>query len=127
MVLIIACGTGSVTGLFSTGIQQWLAGGTAIFGLIDVFFDLSSRAQRHAYQKEKYFDVAAELKLEAPNLASARSTMTRLAGQEEPIFCMVHLLAEQWAHMAIFGKEAAVKRPPFFKRVFRNYVRFDGG
>jgi hypothetical protein len=126
MVLIIACGTGSVTGLVPTIAQQWLAGSTAIFGLIDVFFDLSSRAQQHAYQKQKYFDIAGNLKMIDPDLPLAKSEMTRLAGQEEPIYCVVHILAERWAQLSVFGKEGQVQRPGVFKRALRNYVRFDG-
>lgn len=126
MIFIILFGAAQLVDQFTDDAKRWIGVATLAAGLIDLFFDLSGRAQRHAYLREKYFDVAALVREDGADARSARVALDKLAGQEEPIFCVTHLIAERWAHTAVYGSPRDSTSPGWFKRLLRNYYRFDG-
>jgi len=125
---IIVLGAAAIVDILPPG-WGWLRGafaaGTAVFGALDLTFDLSNRARMHALMKRRYFDLLADLIEGKINLEELRATIKSIQRpMKEPAYHA--LLHSCWnaAQEMVYGREAAAVEIPRHHLVMKNCMRF---
>lgn len=131
MFLIIACGASAMATIageidHSSWIQSALSVATAIFGALDLTFDLSNRARAHALMKRRHFELLADVAEDRRPLHEAQACLHRFCADEEPAYHA--LIATSWnaAQEMIYGNRADAYAVPIRHRLLQNLWRFDG-
>lgn len=127
MLGVVICGSGSVPALLSSWslLPTFLASLAALFGALDLVFDLSNRARAHAMMKRRYFELIADLEEERKSPSEVRGCIHRYSADEEPVFQVVILLAHNAAQEMVYGDEAVRYVIPKFDMIRRNFLRLD--
>lgn len=113
--------------IFGDSAQAFGVGAMSVFALAKLVWSPDSRARTHNSLRKRYFDLVAQLTEEAITAKQAQAKMLRMAGEEEPPFCAVHALAENWASEAVLGKDRPLpcRVKPILK-FSRHIFRYDG-
>lgn len=74
-------------------------------GLIDLVFDVSGKARKHADQRRRIFDILAQVEDETKPLAGLREQLIKTYADDLPTMHAVNALAYNSA-MAAFGRDA---------------------
>ena len=101
--LVLATGAVAFTDVFGGATQKLGAAAISLFALVQLVFSLSLKAREHLQFTRQYFDIASKLEAGELDPAQAHAEMTRISGDEAPIFMALHALCENWAHAAVYG------------------------
>jgi hypothetical protein len=98
----------------------------AIFGALDLVFDLSNRARAHALMKRRYFELLADVIDGHKNVTEGYACMHRFSADEEPAYYA--LISASWnaAQEMVYGSKAEKYKIGWFKTWFKNFLRFEG-
>lgn len=98
----------------------------AIFGALDLVFDLSNRARAHALMKRRYFELLADVTEGHKTVAGGYACMHRLSADEEPAYHA--LISASWnaAQEMVYGSKAEKYEIGWFKTGCKNLLRFEG-
>jgi len=98
----------------------------AIFGALDLVFDLSNRARAHALMKRRYFELLADVTEGHKDVTGGYACMHRISADEEPAYHA--LISASWnaAQEMVYGSNAEKYEIGWFKTVCKNLLRFEG-
>lgn len=121
---LLCAGTSVIVSSTPEYVKTFSAVALTIFALAQLVFELSRTAQRHSYLRDSYFKVASDVERGSISPNEAQARMLELAGTEDPIYCTAHLLAEQWAYEAVYGRpQKKAKKIRFLRKLTRHYLR----
>jgi hypothetical protein len=108
--------------------QMRLVGGViaAIFGALDLTFDLSNRARSHAMFRRRYGEIMSQASRAPDELQNFQCKLDELSGEEEPPFHAQLALSAMKAQQATYGRITDPCRPAWGYRSLANVFRFDG-
>jgi hypothetical protein len=120
---IIIFGASSVIDFWAKTTSGALA---AIFGALDIVFDLSNRARAHALMKRRYFELLADVTEGHKDVTGGYACMHRISADEEPAYHA--LISASWnaAQEMVYGSNAEKYEIGWFKTVCKNLLRFEG-
>lgn len=125
---VITFGAVSVVQLFNGmgWIKALFGAGAALFGALDLTFDLSNRARAHALMKRRYFELLADVAERKKDIVSAEGCMHRFSADEEPAYFA--LLAASWnaAQEMVYGDDRHEYDIPKLDLWLKNFWRFEG-
>lgn len=123
---IIIFGASSIIDFLSPWTKVASGALTAVFGALDLVFDLSNRARAHALMKRRYFELLADVTEGHKNVTEGDACMHRLSADEEPAYHA--LISASWnaAQEMVYGSEAEKYKIGWFRTVFKNLLRFEG-
>jgi hypothetical protein len=98
----------------------------AVFGAIDLVFDLSNRACQHSLMKRRYFELLASVLIGAKTIKDATADVNRFSADEEPAFHALLALSWNAAQEMVFGDKAYRYKLPIFARTLKNLCRYEG-
>lgn len=103
--MLLCAGAGTIVELAPTYTRPFSALVVTVFATIQLVYDITRKSQKHGYLRDRYFKLASDLERGSLTPKEAHAQMLELAGSEDPIYCVVHQLSEQWAHQAVYGKQ----------------------
>lgn len=110
MFCVIALGTAALMDIFPSEKKDWIKGfcsaGAAIFGALDLTFDLSNRARMHSMMRQRYFELLANVREGAKTPNEARVCIERFSGDEEPPYEVLYLASWNRAQESVYGNTA---------------------
>ena len=123
---IIIFGASSIIDFLSPWAKVASGALTAVFGALDLVFDLSNRSRAHALMKRRYFELLADVTEGHKNVTEGYACMHRLSADEEPAYHA--LISASWnaAQEMVYGSEAEKYKIGWFKTVCKNLLRFEG-
>lgn len=123
---IIVFGASSVIDFLGSLVKAASGALAAIFGALDLVFDLSNRARAHALMKRRYFELLADVAEGRKNVIDGYACMHRFSADEEPAYHA--LLNASWnaAQEMVYGNNAEKYKISWFKTVFKNVFHFEG-
>jgi len=103
---IIIFGASSIIDFLSPWAKVASGALTAVFGALDLVFDLSNRSRAHALMKRRYFELLADVTEGHKNVTEGYACMHRLSADEEPAYHA--LISASWnaAQEMVYGSEA---------------------
>ncbi|MFM7348945.1 MAG: hypothetical protein ACKO01_05585 [Erythrobacter sp.] len=121
---VLATGAVAFSDVFGGAAQKLGAAAIGLFALAQLVFSLSLKAREHLQFKRQYFDIASKLEAGEIEPAQAHAQMTRISGDEAPIFMALHAVCENWAYSAVFGNDGPPRcRIGWLARITRNFWR----
>jgi len=125
---IIILGTGAVIDATNEYIpvKGILGAIAAVFGAIDLVFDLSNRACAHSLMKRRYFELLSRLQEKKLSVDEAHAEMSKFSADEEPAFHALLLLSWNAAEEMVFGEKALRYNIGLWARITKNILRFEG-
>jgi hypothetical protein len=126
---VIAFGAGAVINVVPAEhdwLSKLLGACAAIFGALDLTFDLSNRARAHSLMKRRYFELLADLAEGKKTESEAQACCNRYSADEEPAY--IALLMRSWnaAQEMLYGDDAQEFDIPAWDRFWQNVWRFSG-
>lgn len=114
MLGVIVFGAGAVVDLAphaaGASSSAWLKSGfaaiAALFGALDLTFDLCNRARAHAIMKRRYFELWADLRGDRKTLVECQDCLDRFNADEEPPFRALLMACRNRAELEAYGPEA---------------------
>ncbi len=100
---VLAAGATAFLDVFGVHFQKLGAASLALFALVQLVYGLPVKARKHAFLRERYFEISSRLANGDLKAAAANGSMLNLAGQEDPPYFAVHAIAENWATRAVYG------------------------
>lgn len=98
----------------------------AIFGALDLVFDLSNRARAHALMKRRYFELLADVTEGRKNVTEGYACMHRFSADEEPAYHALINTCWNAAQEMVYGSNAEKYKIGWFKTCWKNILRFEG-
>jgi len=105
-------------------LKGFLGAGAALFGALDLTFDLSNRARAHSLMKRRYYELLADLREGKKSSAEARVCLDRLSADEEPPYRALLLSCWNRTQREVYGHHADHFHIPLFHRFFKNWLRW---
>ncbi|MFA6021352.1 MAG: hypothetical protein WC722_13895 [Rhodospirillales bacterium] len=131
MFFVIVFGSGAVVAAgLELGLPKWinafLGASSAVFGALDLAFDLTNRARNHALMKRRYYELLADLKEGKKSKEEAESLLPRYYADEEPSYRALLMLAWNEAQEMIYGDEKRTYIIPPRNRFWKHVFRYEG-
>jgi hypothetical protein len=122
--MLLCAGAGTIVELAPTYTRPFSALVVTVFATIQLVYDITRKSQKHGYLRDRYFKLASDLERGSLTPKEAHAQMLELAGSEDPIYCVVQQLSEQWAHQAVYGKQHQDhKTIGFWRRMTKHVFR----
>jgi hypothetical protein len=105
-------------------LKGFLGAGAALFGALDLTFDLSNRARAHSLMKRRYYELLAELREGKKSSAETRVCLDRFSADEEPPYRALLLSCWNRTQREVHGTDAYHFHIPWLHRLFKNWFRW---
>ena len=102
---VLVAGAAAFGEVFGEATQRIGAGVLSLFALVQLVYSLSLKTRKHAEFRARYFDIASRLEDGSISARAATAEMLKISGEEDPPYCALHALAENWATAAVYGSE----------------------
>jgi hypothetical protein len=124
MFAVIGLGAAAIINMLPDWLRSACAGGAALFGALDLTFDLSNRARVHALMKRRYFELLADVIEGKKDLRAVQVAINRFNADEEPAYHA--LLNSCWnaAQEQVYGDNAIAIAIPRHHLALKNFFRF---
>jgi hypothetical protein len=123
---IIVFGASSVINILRPWVTLASGALTAMFGALDLVFDLSNRARAHALMKRRYFELLAEVIGGQKKVTDGYACMHKFSADEEPAFHALLIASWNAAQEMVYGSKAEKYKIGWFKMSCKNFLRFEG-
>lgn len=123
---IIVFGASSVIDFLRPWTKVAFGALAAIFGALDLVFDLSNRARAHALMKRRYFELLADIAEGHKNVTEGYACMHRFSADEEPAYHALINACWNAAQEMVYGSKAEKYEIGWFKTCCKNLFRFEG-
>jgi hypothetical protein len=126
MFIVICLGAASVVTVLNPMVAAICGAATAVFGALDLTFDLSNRARLHALHRHRYAELLSEAEANPDDLARIDARMVAIYADEEPMFNALAAMCNNQAEHQVYDKDHDILFVPPIHRILRNVIRFDG-
>lgn len=98
----------------------------AVFGALDLAFDLSNRARGHSMMKRRYFELLADVEEGQKTVAQADVCLHRYSAEEEPAYHALLMASWNVVQETVYGARIDQYVIPIRHRLLQNLWRFEG-